>query len=98
MRRTTLQDYWYDTIRHYTELLIAIRSVSPGAGENRAVGEVLRLLRADDLESVYTSSGLDPLPGDPWERHNAYAFLRGRSQRAIVLLGHIDSCLDLYQI
>ena len=86
-----MQNYWYDTIRHYTERLVAIRSVSPGVGENRVVGEVLRLLHANGLESVYASSGLDPLPGDPWERHNAFAFLRGLSPRTIVLLGHIDT-------
>jgi len=86
-----LQNYWYDTIRYYTERLVAIRSVSPGVGENHVADEVLRLLHADGLESIYASSGLDPLPGDPWERHNAYAFLRGRSPRAIVLLGHIDT-------
>jgi len=86
-----LQNYWYDTIRHYTERLVAIRSVSPGVGENRVVGEVLRMLHANGLESVYASSGLDPLPGDPWERHNAFAFLRGLSPRTIVLLGHIDT-------
>ena len=93
-----MQNYWYNIIRHYTERLVAIRSVSPGPGENHVADEVLQLLHADGLESIYASSGLDPLPGDPWERHNAYAFLRGRSPRAIVLLGHIDSCLDLYQI
>ncbi len=86
-----MQNYWYDTIRYYTERLVAIRSVSPGVGENHVADEVLRLLHADGLESIYASSGLDPLPGDPWERHNAYAFLRGRSPRAIVLLGHIDT-------
>jgi len=86
-----LQNFWYDTIRRYTERLVAIRSVSPGEGENHVADEVLRLLRADDMESVYTSSGLDPLVGDPWKRHNAYAFLRGRSPRTIVLLGHIDT-------
>jgi arginine utilization protein RocB len=86
-----LQNYWYETVRRYTERLVAIRSVSPGAGENHVADEVLRLLRADGMESVYSSSGLDPLVGDPWKRHNAYAFLRGRNLRTIVLLGHIDT-------
>jgi arginine utilization protein RocB len=86
-----LQNYWYETVRRYTERLVAIRSVSPGLGENHVANEVLKLLCADGMESVYTSSGLDLLVGDPWKRHNAFAFLRGHSSRTIVLLGHIDT-------
>src|SRR5260370_14964896 len=67
---------WYDLVRHYTERLVGIRSVSPGGGENRVAQEVLDLLRADDLGSAYTTSGLDPVIGDPYNRHNVYAFLR----------------------
>src|SRR5712691_9901082 len=55
------------------------------------VEEVLRLLRAGGLESVYSASGLDPIVDDAYGRQNAYAFLRGESLRTVVLLGHIDT-------
>ena len=82
---------WYDSVRYYTERLVALRSVSPGAGEIGAAYEVLRLLHADGLADSYTASGLDPLVGDPYQRQNAYAFLRGHSPATLVLLGHIDT-------
>lgn len=81
---------WHDLVRDYTVRLVRIRSVSPSDGENDVAREVLRLVRADGLEDVYAESGLDPVEGDPHDRHNAYAFLRGRSARTVVLLGHID--------
>ena len=86
-----LQSIWYDSVRQYTTRLVGIRSVSPGKGELLVAEEVLGLLRAGGLESAYTESGLDPLIGDPFGRQNAYAFLRGRSPRTIVMLGHIDT-------
>jgi arginine utilization protein RocB len=86
-----LQSEWYDNVRQYTTRLVGIRSVSPGQGEIEVAEEVLNLLRADGLESSYTESGLDPLVDDPWGRQNAYAFLRGRTTRTVVLLGHIDT-------
>src|SRR5437763_10063270 len=86
-----LQNIWYDSVRQYTRRLVGIRSVSPGEGEILVAEEVLGLLQAGGLESAYTASGLDPLIGDPSGRQNAYAFLRGRSSRAIVLFGHIDT-------
>lgn len=83
---------WFAQTRAATEALVRVRSVSPDrAGENAVAAEVLRLLTADGLEHAYTAVGLDPIAGDPYERHNAYAFLRGRSPRAVVLLGHIDT-------
>jgi len=85
-----LQSIWYDRVRQYTTRLVGIRSVSPGKGELLGAEEVLGLLLADGLESAYTASGLDPLIGDPHGRQNAYAFLRGRSSRTIILFGHID--------
>jgi|SRR5947207_1519228 len=86
-----LQSSWYDSVRKYTTRLVGIRSVSPGEGELKVAEEVLGLLRTGGLESAYTASGLDPLIGDPFGRQNAYAFLRGRSSRTIVMLGHIDT-------
>src|SRR5713226_8687515 len=86
-----MQTNWYDIVWQYTTQLVGIRSVSPGQGENMVAEEVLRLLRAGGLESVYTASGLDPIVGDAYGRQNAYAFLRGESTRTVVLLGHIDT-------
>ena len=86
-----MQSIWYDSVRQYTTRLVGIRSVSPGKGELAMAQEVLGLLRAGGMESAYTESGLDPLVGDPFGRQNAYAFLHGRSSRAIVMLGHIDT-------
>src|ERR1700730_14784835 len=84
-KENPLQTNWYDIVRQYTTQLVSMRSVSPGQGENMVVEEVLRLLRAGGLESVYTDSGLDPIEVDAYGRQNAYAFLRGKSPRAVVL-------------
>jgi arginine utilization protein RocB len=82
---------WFDVVRHYTEQLVAIRSVSPSQGEIQAAQAVLDLLRADEFHALYTASGLDPLEDDPYGRQNAYAFLRGKHPLTLVLLGHIDT-------
>lgn len=82
---------WYATVRAYTLRLVRIRGVSPAPDENRVAEEALRILREDGLDSVYTESGLDPIAGDQYGRHNAYAFLRGTSHKTLVLLGHIDT-------
>jgi len=66
-------------------------SVNSTAGELRVAEEVLRLLQSDGLESTYTAIGLDPLPGDLSGRQNVYAFLRGKTPRTLLLLGHIDT-------
>jgi arginine utilization protein RocB len=83
---------WFAEARATTEALVRVRSVSPDrVGENAVAEEVVRLLTADGLQSAYTSVGLDPIAGDPFERHNAFAFLKGKSPRTVVLLGHIDT-------
>lgn len=85
------QNSWFDIVKGYTERLVAISSVSPGEGENEVAREVLALLQADGLASVYTASGLDTLEGDPYGRHNTYAFLHGRSKATVILMGHFDT-------
>jgi len=82
---------WYETVRDYTLRLVAIRSVSPGTGEVQVAHEILHMLHEDGLEARYTASGLDVVAGDPHERLNAYAFLRGQSAETLVLLGHVDT-------
>src|SRR6266566_536937 len=82
---------WFDIVRHYTEQLVAIRSVSPGQGEIQAAQTVLDLLRANEFQALYTTSGLDPVEDDPYGRQNAYAFLRGEHPLTLVLLGHVDT-------
>ncbi len=82
---------WYETTRRGAVRLVNARSVSPGPGEGAVAEEVLRLLYEDGLDGAYTASGLDAIPGDPHGRRNAYAFLRGRSARTVVLMGHIDT-------
>ena len=82
-------DDWYTTVRKFTERLVAIRSVSPGKGEIEAVREVVTMLRENDTS--YTSIGLDPVAHDPYGRQSAYAFLKGKSSRTLVLIGHIDT-------
>ncbi len=52
---------------------------------------MVRLLCQGGLGAAYTAVGLDPLAGDAYKRHTAYAFLKGASARTIVLLGHIDT-------
>src|SRR5258706_771255 len=68
-----------------------MHSVNSTTGELRVAEEVLRLLQSDGLENAYTAIGLDPLPGDLSGRQNAYAFLRGKTPRTLLLLGHIDT-------
>src|SRR5207248_1886366 len=53
--------------------------------------EVLQLLSEDGLDRLYSAHGLDPIEGDLYGRHNAYAFLHGQSTRTLVLLGHFDT-------
>lgn len=86
-----MQNNWYNIVRDYTIHLVGIRSVNSTAGEVRVAEEVLRLLQSDGLDSAYTAIGLDPLPGDPFGRQNVYAFLRGKTPRTLLLLGHIDT-------
>ncbi len=85
------QQDWYSTVRTITEQLVAVRSVSPGAGERDIAQVIVDLLRADDLGNAYVLCDLEPLPGDPYDRANAVAYMRGRRPEAIVLLGHIDT-------
>ncbi len=85
------QNEWYEAVKRYTLALVRIKSVSPSAGETRAAEAVLALLKEGGLADAYTAIGLDPLEGDPYQRQNAYAFVRGRSPRTVVLLGHIDT-------
>lgn len=87
----SLGDDWYATVRDYTLRLVRLRGVSPSEAENRVAEEALRILHEGGLDTAYTESGLNPIEGDPYGRHNAYAFLRGASPKTIVLLGHIDT-------
>ncbi len=84
------RDEWFETVRRLTLRLVGIRSVSPGPGEIAVAREVVRLLQEDGLEGAF-EAGLDPVAGDPYGRVNAYAYLKGATQRAVVLLGHIDT-------
>ncbi|MEO8970734.1 MAG: M20/M25/M40 family metallo-hydrolase [Ktedonobacteraceae bacterium] len=82
---------WYETVRQYTVRLVNVRGISPHQAENNVAHTILDLLTAEDFAHAYASIGLDPLEGDPYQRHNVYAFLRGESKRTIVLLGHFDT-------
>ena len=82
---------WYETVRRYTLRLINIRGVSPEQAENNVAQAVLDLLTEGGFADAYSAVGLDPLEDDPYQRHNAYAFLRGESERTLVLLGHFDT-------
>lgn len=82
---------WYDDVRRFTERLVRLESVSPGAGEITVAREILALLTEGGSGDYYAESGLDPVEGDRFERANAYAFVQGASPRTIVLLGHFDT-------
>ncbi|HLV97729.1 MAG TPA: M20/M25/M40 family metallo-hydrolase [Ktedonobacterales bacterium] len=82
---------WYEAVKRYTTELMRIKGVSPSADETRVAEAVLELLKEGGLEDAYTVVGLDALESDPYQRHNAYAFVRGQSARTVVLLGHIDT-------
>ncbi|HEY7340312.1 MAG TPA: M20/M25/M40 family metallo-hydrolase [Ktedonobacterales bacterium] len=82
---------WYDDVRRYTERLVRVNSVSPSAGEIACAQAILTLLTEDGYADAYTASGLDPVEGDRHQRVNAFTFIKGASQRAIVLLGHFDT-------
>ena len=55
---------WYDDVRRFTERLVAVNSVSPGAGEIACAEEILALLTGDGYGDAYTMSGLDKVEGD----------------------------------
>ena len=82
---------WFEEVRELTERLVRVRSVSPGAGEQDVAREVLAILTEDGRSTAYTAAGLDPIPNDPWGRSNAYAYLRGASEKTVILFGHIDT-------
>lgn len=82
---------WYDTVRATTSRLVRIGSVSPSPDEDNVTREVVDILGEDGLAPAYSEIGLDALAGDPYGRHNAYAFLPGATNRTIILLGHIDT-------
>lgn len=88
--REDARDEWFETVRRITLRLVGVRSVSPGPGEIAVAREVLRLLQEDGLADAF-AAGLDPVAGDPHGRVNAYAYLKGATKRAVVLLGHIDT-------
>jgi arginine utilization protein RocB len=90
-RRSAATDDWYHEVAAYTRRLVGIRSVNPSRGETDVAAEVLRLLQVDGLDGSYTQIGLDPIVGDPFERQNAFALVRGASPRTVVLLGHVDT-------
>src|SRR5690242_12935519 len=86
-----MANQWYDDVRRFTERLVRVKSVSPGAGEIACAQEILSLLTEDGYGDAYTASGLDPVEGDAHQRLNAYVFIQGASSRTVVLLGHFDT-------
>ncbi|HET9110433.1 MAG TPA: M20/M25/M40 family metallo-hydrolase [Ktedonobacterales bacterium] len=82
---------WYEETRRHTIALVRLRSVSPSPQENEVAEAIVRLLGADGLADAYTALGLERIPGDPWGRANAFAFVRGRSAQTVTLLGHFDT-------
>ncbi len=85
------RDEWYEAVKRYTLTLVRIKDVSPSPDETRVAEAVLALLKEGGLADAYTEIGLDALPGDPYQRQNAYALVRGQSAQTVVLLGHIDT-------
>jgi arginine utilization protein RocB len=83
--------HWFSAVRAFTEALVAVRSVSPGAGEIAVAETVIDLLRRDGLGDSYAECGLVPIAGDPFGRQNAFAYLPGQRRETVVLLGHIDT-------
>ncbi len=91
MSTTPVAADWFADVRAFTAALVAIRSVSPSAGETDVARKVCDLLKRDGLGAAYAVCGLAPIPDDPFERQNAVAFLAGRQRETVVLLGHIDT-------
>lgn len=82
---------WYEETRRHTVALVHLRSVSPSPQENEVAEAIVRLLGADGLADAFTALGLERIPGDPWGRANAFAFVRGRSAQTVTLLSHFDT-------
>lgn len=80
-----------DFVRRATLRLVGIRSVSPGEGEMDVVREALQILRERGSGGHYAEIGIEPIPGDPWNRGNGYALLLGESRQTMVLFGHVDT-------
>ena len=85
------ENMWFDTVRDFTERLVAVRSVSPSRDEIAVAETVIDLLSADGLADVYEKCGLEPISDDPYDRANAIAYLPGERTEALILLGHIDT-------
>ncbi len=82
---------WFETVREYTERLVRLRAISPSRDERMVADAIHELLLGDGLGGAYTAAGLDPIEGDPFERSNVYAFVRGQRSDTLVLLGHFDT-------
>ncbi|HEY7849847.1 MAG TPA: M20/M25/M40 family metallo-hydrolase, partial [Ktedonobacterales bacterium] len=82
---------WYDEVRRHTLALVRIRSVSPSQQETDVGEAIVRQLGEDELAGAYSEIGLEPIAGDPWGRANAFALVRGRSERTVTLMGHFDT-------
>lgn len=82
---------WFAEVRACTEALVNVRSVSPSADESAVVQTVGELLRRDGLGAAYAVCDLVAIPGDPFGRCNAVAYLPGQQRATVVLLGHTDT-------
>jgi arginine utilization protein RocB len=82
---------WLETVRDLTLRLVAVPSVSPGAGEIAIARLIREALSEGGLSSAYAIRELVPIPGDPHKRMNVVAMLEGQRREAVVLLGHFDT-------
>jgi arginine utilization protein RocB len=70
---------------------VAINSETGTTGENAAAGFVISSLQNLPYFIAHPGQlGLEPVPGDPLHRSSAWALVKGRGSRTVVLIHHID--------
>ncbi|HEX9067690.1 MAG TPA: M20/M25/M40 family metallo-hydrolase [Ktedonobacterales bacterium] len=89
---TSAGEEWAAEVEALTRRLMAINSVSPGAGELALAREILTILTEGDVGAgAYAGVALEAIPGDAHGRANVWAFVRGSSPRTVALTGHFDT-------
>ena len=75
-------------VEDLTKKLVAIRSVSPSAGEVTVVEELEDYLEARGVDVIRDSPFAEL--GDEYGRRNLYAQVRGQGKGCLILSGHVD--------
>src|SRR5690349_11774728 len=82
---------WYTQVRDLTLTLVRCPSVNGTPGEREFAGYIRDVLAAHPYFQTHPEHlRLEPIPGDPHERANVFALVRGSGPATVVLAGHYD--------